>query len=720
MGRERTRRRFLKTAAAVLIVALIAALSFSCKARPQEATGEKKVYKLTFGHNMPEGSAMDTAARKFAETVSQKSGGSVAVTVYPNQSLANDYKMIEMAIEGDLDILLSPTAKMSAVVPAMQYSDIPFLFPHKEDAYEMLDGVPGKLLLGQLDQYGLVGVAFWGNGFKQFTANKEIHSPKDFKGMNVRVMKSQMLMDQFREFAANPITIDFHETYKALKDGVVKGHENPIAAIYGMKFYEVQSHITISNHAYLAYVFCFSKKTMEKLPPYVQQTLLTAAEELTRFERELIDGQESDILKKIDAADVKITYLTDEEIQQFQVAAKGILYKYAPVIGTEVIAVTMEHLKKKYNYETGDEIIIGLNADMSLGKSQAGVAIERGMRIAVAEINEKGGLLGKKLIVVTMDHAGNTARSNENINLFAKMKNLTAVMGGLQSHIALAGLEIIHTNKLLYLVPWAALPEIVQNNYSPNYVFRVSANDAYVGPFLVNQALKKTKKIALLRVNSIFGAKNEEIMVNFAKERGLQFTAIESFNTNETDYHDQIERISRSGAEVIIMVANVEEAAKIIKSLFYADKKIPVISHRSITGGNFYNETKKELKAIDLSFVQTYSFITANNARSKEFIKKYMAEYGVKAPQEIFSPEGTAHAYDLVMLLAEAIHQAGTLDRAKIRDAMEEIQHYKGLTKTFSPPFTEQRHDALDEKGYFMAVFDNNGAIIPIDGGKND
>ncbi|MBF0456911.1 MAG: DctP family TRAP transporter solute-binding subunit [Nitrospirae bacterium] len=716
----KSRNKIIAVAFITLLIAVGTLYIFSVKTNPKhhDAAVEKKIYKLTFGHNMPEGSAMDIAARRFAATVSQKTSGGVTITIYPNQELANDYKMIEMAIEGDLDILLSPTAKMSAVVPALQYSDIPFLFPHKADAYEMLDGRPGKLLLAKLDQYGLTGVAFWGNGFKQFTANKEIHSPKDFRGMNVRVMKSQLIMDQFREFGANPIAIDFHETYKALKDGVVKGHENPIAAIYGMRLYEVQSNITISNHAYLAYVFCFSRKNIGKLPPDIQQTLTTTANELTGFERELIDGQEADILKKIAETGVKITYLTGDEIKQFQAASKGILYKYAPIVGADIIDPTLEYLKKRHEYDAADDIIIGLNADMTLATAQAGIAIERGMRIAAEEINERGGLLGKKLIVVTMDHAGNTARSTANIGLFGKMKNLAAVMSGLQSRIVLEDLKLIHSNKIIYLIPWAAHPEIVQNGYAPNYCFRLSANDAYAGPFLVEQALNKTKKIALLWVNSVWGKKNEEIMVSYLKEQGLQFTTIESYNANETDFYEQIGRISRADAEIIIMIANPDEGAKIIKSLFYGKKKIPVIAHRSITGGNIYKEIKKELTAIDLSFMQTYSFITADNKRSKEFVKRYMNEYGVKTPQEIFSPEGAAHAYDLTMLLAEAVRQAGTLDRAAIRDAMENIRHYEGLTKTHTPPFTNARHDALDETGYFMAEFDGNGAIIPIGGGK--
>ncbi|QWR77886.1 DctP family TRAP transporter solute-binding subunit [Candidatus Magnetomonas plexicatena] len=703
-------------AAAILILALIAGgalyyLSAKNSSKPHQTNSDKNVYKLRFGHNMPKDSAMGVAASKFAEVVSQKTNGKVSIEIYPNQELGNDHKMIEMAVGGDLDILLSPTAKMSAVLPAMQYSDIPFLFPHKEDAYAMLDGEPGKLLLDELNQYGLIGITFWGNGFKQFTANREIHSPGDFKNVNVRVMKSPMIMDQFREFNGNPIPIDFAETYKALKDKVVEAQENPIAAIYGMKFHEVQTHIIISNHAYLAYVFCFSKKTLDKLPPDIQQTLITTAKELTNFERQLIDSNEADLLKKMADSGAKILYLNDNETKRFQLASKSILYKYTPVIGDEIIDATTEYLKQKYNLDIGNEIIIGLNADMTLGSAQAGIAIERGMKLAVKEINERSGILGKKLMLVTMDHAGNVSRSNENIREFAKIKNLVAVMGGQNSHIVLRDLKLIHSNNIIYLIPWAAHPEIVQNGFDPNYVFRLSANDTYVAPFLLNQALKRTKKIALIRVNSAWGTRNEEIMVKYLKEQKLSFTTVESFNVGDTDFYNQIERIYKSGAEVIIMIAQADEGALIVKHIFHTGKKIPIIAHRAMTGGNFYTEVKKELKTIDLSFIQTYSFLTANNT---SLVQEYMKEYNIKTPQEIFSPSGTASAYDLVYLLAEAIKQAAAIDRELVRNALENIVHFEGLSKTHSPPFTKDRHDALDESAYFMAVYDSNGVIVPI------
>lgn len=101
------------------------------KVKPPDTdkTVEQEVYRLRFGHNIPTNSAMHHAALRFAEEVARKTGGRVQISVHPEQELGNDHEMVEMARAGELDILLTPTAKMSVPVPAMQYADLPLSFP---------------------------------------------------------------------------------------------------------------------------------------------------------------------------------------------------------------------------------------------------------------------------------------------------------------------------------------------------------------------------------------------------------------------------------------------------------------------------------------------------------------------------------------------------------------------------------------------------------------
>ena len=130
-----------------------------------------EVRTLRLGLNIAAGSALHAAAVRFSDLVGERSGGKIKVAVHPDQQLGNDDQMLEMARNGELDLVLTPTAKLSSAIPAMQYADLPFYFSGREELYAMLDGEPGQMLLSKLNAIDLVGLTFWENGFKQFTAN---------------------------------------------------------------------------------------------------------------------------------------------------------------------------------------------------------------------------------------------------------------------------------------------------------------------------------------------------------------------------------------------------------------------------------------------------------------------------------------------------------------------------------------------------------------------
>lgn len=676
---------------------------------------EKTVYRLRFGHDMAEDSAQHLAALRFAEIVDHKSDGRLKIKVFPSQQLGNDYQMIEAARAGKLAIILSPTAKLSTLVPAMQFPDLPFLFPSREDAYEILDGETGKKVFEKLSPYGLVGVAFWESGFKQFTANRAIRKPEDFMGLKIRVMKSRVIMDQFSAFGAATVPIAFYKTYEALEDGVIDGQENPLGSIVNMKFFKVQSHVVISNHAYLGCVFAFSKKIFESLPPDIRKILVSTAKELTLFERKETIKREKAFIQTIKSYGTDVYYLSDKERALFRKATEHIIDKYRDIIGADLLDKTFQILRAKYGIPEDNEIIIGLDTDMTLGSAPSGLSIKRGMELAASEINEQGGILGKKIRVMARDHGGISARGITNMKYFARVKNLVAVMGGLHSPVALSELKTIHQEKIIFLDPWAAATPIVDNGYKPNYVFRVSVRDEYAGSFLVEQALKKYKKVALLLENTGWGRSNEKAMIAALAEKKLAPAAVEWFNWGENDMTPQLTRIENSGAEVILLVSNAPEGITILKSMAVRHSKIPIISHWGITGGYFWENTSRELKLVDLRFLQTFSFRVPKNEKTREIIRKYIEKYGVNNWGEIIAPAGTAHAYDLVHLLAKAIKQAGSLDSPSIRDSLERIEFHQGLIKKYSPPFNPVKHDALDQSDFFMARYNNQGHIVPIE-----
>ncbi len=675
---------------------------------PEEAP---QGYHLRFGHNMPENSALHQAALHFAALVKQRSGGQVDVEVFPSQQLGNDQQMIEMARAGELDVILTPTAKLSPLVPEMQYVDLPFLFPQREDAYALLDGEVGRLLLDHLTPYGLLGVTFWENGFKHFTANRPIRTPDDFHDLKIRTMKSKVIMDQYRVLGAAPVTIGFHYLYQALKDGVVDGQENPLVVISGMKLYEVQSHLILSAHSYLSYVFSLSDRSKKKLPLNIQELLVKAAREITPWERAETQKKEDGFLQSISESGVIISTLSPKERGELQEATRGIAYKYRYVIGDDIMSATERYLQGKYGpQKQKNDILIGLSADLSLGSARAGMAIKRGMELAVAEINKKDGISGKRLSIVVLDHEGIVSRAKQNFITFTAMENLVAVIGGKQGFVALAESKLARKHELPYLVPWAAVTDIIDPALRGNYTFRLSARDDEVGKFLIDEAMKVSPKIGLLLVNNVWGRSNEKAMTDALATRGLAPTVIAWFDFGDKDMSPQLNRLQTAGVGVILLAANAIDGSYVVKSLAQRGKKTPIISHWGITGGYFWEETQKELDDVDVRFLQTKWFGDAQESKRSHFFQAYETSY----KEKISLPAGSVHAYDLVNILALAVEKAGCTDRSAIRNVLENIDFYQGVLKNYQPPFSPQNHEALDRTDFCLMRYDNKGRITTI------
>ncbi|MBF0094816.1 MAG: DctP family TRAP transporter solute-binding subunit, partial [Alphaproteobacteria bacterium] len=495
-------KRFWIVAGLAVVIGLGGGLWWLFGASRPDSPPAASSLHLRFGHNFQPDSALHVAAEKFAEAVRRETNGRVEVSVHPAQQLGSDDRMIEMTRDGTLDIMLVPTAKLSTAIPAMQFADLPFFFRDRNEAYLMLDGEPGRMLLERLNAIDMIGVTFWENGFKQLTANRPLHDPDDLKGLKMRVMKSRVIMDQFQAFGAQPLPIDFHSTLQALQDGVVDGQENPLTAIVQMGFHKAQSHLTLSNHGYLGYVFVISRKVFQTLPNEIGSLLIDVARRLTVFEREETLRQEALSLDLIRHAGVNVHELTEEQRARFVAATAHIPRQFENVIGSDIMSRTEELLRRhRLGTAVDAEILIGLDTDFSAGAAPAGLSIKRGAMIAIDEINAQGGVLGRKLALIARDNHALPERGARDIHDLAAYPNLVAILAGSVSHVVLSELDAIHQAKIPLLVPWAAAAGIVDNGRSPNFVFRLSVSDSDSSLFLVDSEEKKGRKPALLLVN---------------------------------------------------------------------------------------------------------------------------------------------------------------------------------------------------------------------------
>lgn len=364
-------------------------------------------------------------------------------------------------------------------------------------------------------------------------------------------------------------------------------------------------------------------------------------------------------------------------------------------------------------------ILVGLDADMSKGSAQGGEAIRRGAQLAMDELNSTGGVLGRPLRLVIRDHRGVPARGIDNVTELARMNNLVAIIGGIHTPVALAELKTIHKEEVIYLGPWAAGTPIVDNGYDPNFVFRVSVRDQLAGGFLVDAARKRGfRRLGLLLWRTGWGRSNRRAMENALARFGDSPTAVQWFNSGQNDMKREIEALLKAGSEVIMLVANATEGARIVWNManLPPQKRVPIISHWGITTADFHAQTADALTKVDLSFLQTYSFFDPpRQGIGKKIYKAYCAKFdGCRSPADVISPVGTAHAYDLVHLLAKAIVNAGATDRSAVRRSLETLGRHDGLVRVYDPPFTPKRHDALNATDFHLSRYDAKGAIKPV------
>jgi branched-chain amino acid transport system substrate-binding protein len=357
---------------------------------------------------------------------------------------------------------------------------------------------------------------------------------------------------------------------------------------------------------------------------------------------------------------------------------------------------------------------VALVAAMSGGSALSGEAIKRGLTIAIDEINARGGVLGgSKIELVIRDEEGNPSKGVTAARDVIEREKAVAVFGGLHSPVGLAMLPVFHELRVPYVGTWAAATNITRNGRTPNFMFRVSANDDIVDHFLAKHVVEKLgkKKPGVILENTPWGASNQEGLTKWLGKLGAPAVGFEKFNWNDPDMSPQLLRLKNGGADAIVMVANAPEGAQVVKSRAKIGWDVPTISHWGISGGRF-PELTGEL-ADSVVFVQTYSFFGKQSDVGERVIAALKAKYGLKGPEDILAPVGTANAYDAMHLVALALDKAGAADGAKVRDALENLGEYRGLIKTYKRPFTPEEHDALNESDYVLVTW-RGGKIVPV------
>jgi C4-dicarboxylate-binding protein DctP len=314
-----------------------AAMAVAALTAPGLASAAPIVIK--FSHVVAENTPKGQAALKFKELAEQKLAGKVEVQVFPSSQLFGDGKELEAVLLGDVQLIAPSLSKFDRYTKKLALYDLPFLFDDIQAVDRFQSGKHGQDLLKSMTGRGLLGLAYWHNGMKQLSTNKDkLTRPADVSGLKFRIQASDVLEAQFRALNANPQKMAFSEVYQALQTGVVDGQENTWSNIYSQKFHEVQATIAETNHGVLDYMVVTNAKWWDKLPSDVKKGLSEAMAEATVYGNGLANKINEDNRKLVsDAGKAKIQKLTKEDTAVWRKAMEPVWKKFEGGIGRDLI-----------------------------------------------------------------------------------------------------------------------------------------------------------------------------------------------------------------------------------------------------------------------------------------------------------------------------------------------------------------------------------------------
>lgn len=306
-------------------------------------SGEQRTLRVSIGVN--DRHPQYEGAMKFKELVESQTDD-FNIEVYHSGQVADDRAAIEMLQFGTLEITIPSTSPLVNFVKEYGVFDLPFTIPNEEVADAVLDGPFGDKMFDLLEPQGVVGLAWWENGFRNLTNSvRPVESIDDLSGLKIRTMENQIHLDAWRELGANPSPMAFPELFAGLQQGTMDGQENPYPTILLSNFYEVQDYVSGTNHVYTPFIFLFSKQIWDTLTSEQQEIITDAAVEAGKYNRQRNREVAIESLEALQE-NMQFSEISPEELQRFQDGVLSVIDKHADSIGREIVDEYLAEIQK--------------------------------------------------------------------------------------------------------------------------------------------------------------------------------------------------------------------------------------------------------------------------------------------------------------------------------------------------------------------------------------
>ncbi|MDZ5461420.1 TRAP transporter substrate-binding protein [Azohydromonas lata] len=285
--------------------------------------------------------------QRFAELVTAKSGGKMKAKLFTGGTLGGDAQVISSLQGGTVDVTFVSPGLLSTMDKDFGIFYVPMAFNDAREADQLVDGPFGRKLLDKLPAKGLVGLAYWENGFRSITNSKRpIHKWEDLQGLKMRSIQIPIFLDIYKAVDANPVPLAFTELYAALESKAVDGQDNPLPTIETGRFYEVQKYLSLTRIVYDPLVVLFSKKTWDKLGADEQKLLAEAAREATAYQRQVNREAEASMVKSVTAKGMVVNELSAAERDRLRDKLKPVGDAFVKGLDPAVVAEFNAELAK--------------------------------------------------------------------------------------------------------------------------------------------------------------------------------------------------------------------------------------------------------------------------------------------------------------------------------------------------------------------------------------
>lgn len=298
-------------------------------------SGQMRVFD--YSTPLGEGSHHDLGAQKFKEELEKLSDGSLSVKIHYNNALGGEREVVEGMGVNTIDMGVASTGPIGAFVQEVFVFDLPYLFKDLNHAYAVLDGEIGKELGQKIEENANVKLLGWmENGYRSLTnSSLPIRTTADLKGIKHRTQESEVQVDTWKAFGANPTPMAWPEVYTALQQGVIDSQENPIPTIADVRFDEVQDYLSITEHVYSALPLMMSMQLWNSLSEEEQGWVQEAANIAVPYQRQVSKDLTEESINILEENGMEI--IRDVDKASFIEATESVYEKWAPKIDSELI-----------------------------------------------------------------------------------------------------------------------------------------------------------------------------------------------------------------------------------------------------------------------------------------------------------------------------------------------------------------------------------------------